>query len=340
MADTKITDLTAITGANTASGDLIPIVDVSDTSMAASGTTKKITRDELELALTADGLTMPAVVSPVTPSADTGLLFAHDTGGRVMGYFVGPSGVEYAFQPHVGRNRRREWQPICGSTTVLVVGCTVPTATGTATSATRSTTNLHQFMERIDYLVTAAATNAVAGFRGTNATATGMAVHMGNVANVGGFHFICRWGPATGVSTSTTRGFCGLTSATGAPTDVQPSSLTNMFGMGWDAADTNIQFMTNDGSGTATKTDLGASFAVPTVDRTSVYELAMFCPPNSTTLKYTVSDLVSGAEASGTVTTDLPAVNTVLTPRGWASVGGTSSVIGVALMSLYIETDF
>jgi hypothetical protein len=51
MADTKISALTAITGANTATGDLFPIVDVSDTTMAASGTDKSITRAELLNAL-------------------------------------------------------------------------------------------------------------------------------------------------------------------------------------------------------------------------------------------------------------------------------------------------
>lgn len=51
MADTKITDLSAITGANTATGDLFVLVDVSDTTMAASGTDKKITRAELLNAL-------------------------------------------------------------------------------------------------------------------------------------------------------------------------------------------------------------------------------------------------------------------------------------------------
>lgn len=59
MADTKITDLTAITGASTASNDVFPIVDVSDTSMASSGTTKKITRQELVTGLTQDPFVLP-----------------------------------------------------------------------------------------------------------------------------------------------------------------------------------------------------------------------------------------------------------------------------------------
>lgn len=46
MPDTKITALTAITTVDPAN-DVLPIVDVSDTSMAASGTTKKITTNQL-----------------------------------------------------------------------------------------------------------------------------------------------------------------------------------------------------------------------------------------------------------------------------------------------------
>ena len=50
MADKKITALTALTGANTASTDVFPIVDVSATE------TKKITAEELAAAIAAIGL--------------------------------------------------------------------------------------------------------------------------------------------------------------------------------------------------------------------------------------------------------------------------------------------
>jgi len=46
MADTKITALAAITVVDPAA-DVLPIVDISDTSMAASGTTKKITSNQI-----------------------------------------------------------------------------------------------------------------------------------------------------------------------------------------------------------------------------------------------------------------------------------------------------
>ena len=50
MADKKITALTALTGANTASTDVFPIVDVSATE------TKKITAAELAAAIAVIGL--------------------------------------------------------------------------------------------------------------------------------------------------------------------------------------------------------------------------------------------------------------------------------------------
>lgn len=46
MADTKITDLDALAVAP-ATDDLLVIVDVSDTTMAASGTDKQITVEDL-----------------------------------------------------------------------------------------------------------------------------------------------------------------------------------------------------------------------------------------------------------------------------------------------------
>lgn len=51
MTDEKITDLASQTGASVASGDLFETVDVSDASMAATGTNKKITANEVAIAI-------------------------------------------------------------------------------------------------------------------------------------------------------------------------------------------------------------------------------------------------------------------------------------------------
>lgn len=278
-------------------------------------------------------LRLEVVAAPDAPAAGGLKLFGRSIAGRILPAFIGPSGLDSSLQPYLARNKVAYAQPNGNSTTVGLLGLAL-SATGTATGANVATTNLHTAMRGIEYLVTTAATTAVAGFRSTAAQ------FFRGSGITGGFTFICRFGPATGVSTSTNRCFVGFTSATGAPTDVQPSSLTNMVGLGWDAADSNLQIMHNDGSGTATKIDLGGSFPVPTADRTEVYELALFCPPGGSDIYYEVTDLVNGTVATGTISSDMPSSTTLLAPRGWMSVGGTSSVIGIALKSLYIETDY
>lgn len=42
-------------------------------------------------------------------------------------------------------------------------------------------------------------------------------------------------------------------------------------------------------------------------------------------------------DATGTLTTTLPTNTTLLLPSCWMSVGGTSSVIGVSLIGMYLE---
>lgn len=56
MPDQKITDLTALTGANAATGDLVEVVDISDSTMAASGTNKKMTLANLAAAVAKEGV--------------------------------------------------------------------------------------------------------------------------------------------------------------------------------------------------------------------------------------------------------------------------------------------
>lgn len=51
MTDSKITDLSALTGANLATDDSFEMVDKSDTTMAATGTNKKMSADEVAIGL-------------------------------------------------------------------------------------------------------------------------------------------------------------------------------------------------------------------------------------------------------------------------------------------------
>ena len=80
MADTKITALTALTGADPAN-DVIPIVDVSDTTMAASGTTKKISVNNILGASGTATLASATITGDLT--VDTNVLKVDSANNRV-----------------------------------------------------------------------------------------------------------------------------------------------------------------------------------------------------------------------------------------------------------------
>lgn len=208
-------------------------------------------------------------------------------------------------------------------------------ATGTVTAPGKSTSSKFLFSNRWETLVSTPATNNVAGFRASVQTHG-----FGNSAGIGGFYFNGVAGPATGVSTTTSRFFWGMTQSVVAPTDVNPSTQVSVFGIGYDDTDANLQFMHNDGSGTCTKIDLGSNFAVPTSDRTSFWRLIAYAKANTQEVFYKVVDMVDGDTYVGSVNTNLPQKTDIFGPRGYTSVGGTSSVTGFAVQQLEIFCDF
>ena len=80
MADTKITALAAIATVDPAA-DVLPIVDISDTSMAASGTTKKVTTNQILQAGGTATLASATITGDLT--VDTSTLKVDSTNDRV-----------------------------------------------------------------------------------------------------------------------------------------------------------------------------------------------------------------------------------------------------------------
>jgi hypothetical protein len=287
-----------------------------------------------EVEIEGNQLRLEATTSLTTPAAGGVKLIGQADAGLTVPAWLNAAGKAFQLQDAISRNHAWFCKAQAAQGTFSTMGGTAPTTIGTATAFTVTTTNLVSRMSRLEYLVTVASTSAIAGYRQTQPIVT----CGGAAAGEGGFTFVTRWGPATGVATTTNRAFCGLRAATGVPTDVEPSTLVSCVGMGWDAADTNIQMMHNDASGTCTKVDLGGSFAVPTTDRDVIYELALYSPKGTTqSVEYRVTNLVSGAVASGTINTNLPTTTTLLAASNWMSVGGTSSVIGIGVASIYLD---
>jgi len=276
--------------------------------------------------------------SPPASDAGTVRLFARSEGERLFPAYVDPRGRFSSLQPLIARRRVAWANPVGNSTTLHVMGVTL-TATGTATAASVATTNIHTVMRRLEYAVTTASTTAVAGYRsGANVFHIG-----GSGAPHGGFFLVLRFGPSRGqAANATRRGFVGLTSNTAAPTDADPSAGTtwaNMVGVGHDAADTNWQIMHRNATGAVTKVDTGITKSYN--DFTEMFELVVFAAPAETPfVSIQFTRLSDGTTFARNVTTNLPAPTTLLGFQAYNSVGGTNSVIGIALASLYIETNY
>jgi hypothetical protein len=96
---------------------------------------------------------------------------------------------------------------------------------------------------------------------------------------------------------ATCRMFMGLYSAAADIGNVNPSTLLNMVGIGFDSGQTTLRLLRNDGSGTATAVDLGAGF--PTTRSQVLCELILSAEPNGSDIRYRIERLNSGDLAEG-----------------------------------------
>lgn len=144
---------------------------------------------------------------------------------------------------------------------------------------------------------------------------------LGNAAGLGGFRVEFEWGVVT--TQTTMRIGVGLkTSGSFVLSTNDPSALLDFVGMCADAGDTNMQIMHNDGSGAATKVDLGSSFPKTA---NVVYRVVFTAAANATTVDYAVTRLDSAATASGTLSTNLPGSTTFMAPCMSFGNGGTAA---------------
>lgn len=270
--------------------------------------------------------------SPVTPALGALKLIAQSEAGLSAFRTVNREGQNWRVRME-GRFAAR-FQATAGSAVLTGHTGILFAATGTATAAAASFTSRYTRTSKVEALVTVEATTAVAGFRSSNAL-----IFTGSGTVDGGYWVRLIAGPSTGVTTATSRFWMG-TGQTAAPTDVEPSTVNNILGVGYDAADANFFVMTK-GGGAVTKTDTG--IAIPTTDRSGLYEVIIYQPPGATQEAYIqFTNLINGTTFSKTETTagNLPNSGVSLTPKVYSSVGGTSSVIGVALHSCFITSDF
>jgi len=215
-----------------------------------------------------------------------------------------------------------------GATTLQGRGITL-TATGTAAAYTVANTNRITAIPAVEAVAPASSTS-VAGFR-----IEALPFRLGQIGGVGGLYVRMLVRNATGGAATTTRGFFGLRASLASPLDVDPSSLTNIVGLGWDSGDSNLSIIHNDASGTAQKVSLGSNFPRPTLDLSQAWDFTILSNGQGT-VYWAVISLANGAKARGSITTDIPAGNTLLTFYSYISVGGTLGSVGIGLSMLEV----
>lgn len=269
---------------------------------------------------------MPGVPTG-TPTSFTGRVpFAVDSSNNDVYIYSGGTWNNIGAQSLLGRTAPCAWLPQTG-TTLTLWGMGATTA-GTVSHPAQATTNYLTQMRRVRF-TSAAGAGSFAGARGPETMCW-----RGNATGQGGFYFICRFAMTTNLAN--VRAFVGLYASTAALTNADPSSLNNVVGMSLDSADANWQIISNNQAGTAPKVDLGATFVKST---TGVYELRMWCPPNSSAIQYQAIRLDTGTPTivSGTLSSDIPQNSVFLTPYVWITNNATASAAQIDMARLYLE---
>lgn len=311
--------------------------------VVATGTndaTKQVSRNAWNQDHTITTLELPAQASVAVPPADVLTAFNRKIAGRNMLAMVGPSGLDTALQPLLARNKVGFWCPP-GNSTVQpgVFGFTAYTTAGTPTVRSVAATRIFTRMRR-QGIVSVATAGAFAGFRVAVAQIT-MGAFEGSIP-IGGFFKVIRFGCSDAATVAGARQFVGISSSTAAPTNIEPSTLTNSIGVGHGAANSNL-FIYSGGSVAQTPIDLGVNFPANTL-ATDVYELALFCPPGGVAVGWQVTRLNTNDTAqgllSGVLGTELPSTSTLLTySQNWRSNNATAILVALDIFSDYIETD-
>lgn len=164
-------------------------------------------------------------------------------------------------------------------------------------------------------------------------------LYRGSDASSGGFYWRCVWVPADAAPVAQRRCFVGLIEATGVFSNVNPSTKTNVFGVGADSGDADLSIIHNDASGTATKVALTG---FDQDDTSAIYDALLWCDPGDSALRYKVVRYKAGGAPTtieGSVSSEIPAANTLLTHYVWVNNGSTAAVAAVHFAFIEVERD-
>lgn len=253
--------------------------------------------------------------------------------GITLKNLLDATGVKNSLEDFIVRDEIGEWYANgASSSAVSALKWHATTTLGTATGRQTAGTNNYTSQDKLGY-VSAASSGSFCGVH-----TTGASVRIGS-GIVGGFTKIIKFGCSDAATVAGARQFIGISSDTGSPTNVEPSTLTNCIGVGHGASDTNL-FIYYGGSVAQTPIDLGASYPANTLSL-DPYELALFSFTElNNKVGYQVKHLLTGAVARGILTAatpgvQLPASTTMLTiEKNWRCNNATALAVGIDIFGM------
>jgi hypothetical protein len=274
---------------------------------------------------------------PSLPPADHGLLYARSFAGRIMPKWMGPSGVDYQLQSHIGLNNVSVWRG----------GATTTATTFAAQIGNMPYTSASPSAPLIPTLATTSLRNQT--YRGTirsGTTAGGIAyirantlrIWRGNAAGLGGFFVVTRFSLSGTIQTGQ-RSFVGISDSIANPTNVDPTTNTTpgKIGLAQNAATGNWSLVHNVSGTAPTIIALGANFPI---NNTDIYEIGLFAAPNAASIGYRVTNWSTGQQTSGTLTANIPAATTFMAPVAWITNNAQGAQSELDFISTYVETDY
>lgn len=266
--------------------------------------------------------------------ADSVIFRGEHLAGLTFPGAIDEEGRSAALQWSLAQRRPAQMVPPGAGAAPSVVGMAAWSLTGTGGgSVTTFASTL--FASLREYAQASAATaGASCGYRHAV-----VSYGLGTAARMGGFLVSFVFGISDAASVADARMFIGMIGSASVIGNVNPSTLTNIIGVGCDNGGAQLVILHNDGSGTATTVATSASFPANTRS-TDLYRFTLFAPPNATWVGYTLENITSGAVVSGKITTDLPAGTVALAPQAWRNNGATAAAVRLSLGAFYSETLF
>jgi hypothetical protein len=267
--------------------------------------------------------------SVTAPSSGTVKTYGNSINGQDELWTSNASGVDIALQTDLGIHQYGQFST--NGTNIQTTGHFVLAVnnSGTSTMVLRSydATNLAPNLMYNKLTGTAAANNQVElwyAFSGRDAM-------IGNAAYGAGSKLTIDCVLPSYVSTQRFfAGYVGTIAQIGTTSD--PSAQLNTIGVGKDVADATLQFMFNNGSGTATKINTGIT---PTVN--DEYIITVTLPSNTTSATVTIErrTKTTSTKASATNSAKIPAAGTLMYWHIMSNSGATATAPAIGVKQVF-----